>query len=222
MTDALQFWRVGPGVRVGIGDKSAERLGHYLWVLDSMALAGTIATTSADVARKANVSAALVRKDLARLGQMGTRGSGYEVATLLRGLRHRLGLSEPMPAAWIGAPALRRRINVARILARYDCPVVAVFDDEASERGEIVQDLKVRPMSALPGAATSLQLGLGVVAVDGQSAQAAAEALVRAGVTRLLNLGETPLAVPSNVVVENLSVSARLASLLARSAGGPH
>jgi redox-sensing transcriptional repressor len=216
--DALSLWRARPSTEGLAGSTAARRIGQYLWVLDGLAQAGVEAVTSAEFARKAGVRAALVRKDLARLGSLGTRSAGYEVTRLLESLREAIGLAEPRRVAWLGADALRRETRAAELLSRHNCRIVAVFDDDPDHLHGEIAELQVQPLSRLPEAARSEGITLGIIALHDERAQTGAELLVRSGVRDLLNLTETPLAVPADVTVEDLGLSARLASLLARSA----
>ena len=216
--DALSLWRARPSGEALAGSTAARRIGQYLWVLEGLAQAAVEAVTSAELARKAGVRAALVRKDLARLGSLGTRSAGYEVEGLLGSLHEAVGLAEPRRVAWLGAEALRGETRAAELLSRHKCRIVAVFDDDPDHLGTEVAEVQVQALSRVPEAVRSEGITLGIIALEDERAQAGAELLVRSGVRDLLNLTETPLAVPADVTVEDLGLSARLASLLARSA----
>ena len=68
----------------GVPTAVIARLPQLLRILDSAASRGVDTLSSDDLARRIDVSSAMVRKDLSILGFSGTRGVGYEVAALRR------------------------------------------------------------------------------------------------------------------------------------------
>src|SRR5680860_406922 len=97
-----------------IPEATVARLPIYLRSLLDMAEAtGELTVSSEELARRAGVNAAKVRKDLSYLGSYGTRGVGYDVEYLLYQMSRELGLTHDWPVVIVGIG------NLGHALANY-------------------------------------------------------------------------------------------------------
>src|SRR2546430_16779723 len=84
-----------------------------LRALVDMAERGSATVSSEELAEAAGVNPAKVRKDLSHLGTYGTRGVGYDVASLIHQIRRELGLTQHWPVLIAGVG------NLGHALANY-------------------------------------------------------------------------------------------------------
>jgi redox-sensing transcriptional repressor len=197
-----------PGRR-RIPEATVARLPVYLRILYDLAADRVASVSSERLAELAGVNAAKVRKDLSYLGSYGTRGVGYEVDYLTYQMSRELGLTHDWPVVIVGAG------NLGQALANYagfderGFPVAAVVDIDPAKVGTTIGRVPVRHIDDLPelvGAGNAI----GVIATPAAAAQDAADRLVGAGVTAILNFAPQILAVPRGVSVRKVDLAVEL------------
>ena len=186
----------------------------YLQVLVEQADHGVDNISSEGLAELAGVNAAKVRKDLSYLGSYGTRGVGYEVAYLVYQIRRELGLDHDWPVVIIGAG------NLGQALAGYGgfhergFDVVGIVDVDPDKVGTKLgrgdDAVEVRPVDELPRIVARSGVSIGVVATPPAAAQQAADQLVAAGITSVLNFAPVVLNVPAGVTVRKVDLAVEL------------
>jgi redox-sensing transcriptional repressor len=193
-----------------VPDATVSRLPVYLGILAEQAQAGVANISSDGLAELAGVNAAKVRKDLSYLGSYGTRGVGYEVGYLVYQVRRELGLTHDWPVVIVGAG------NLGQALAGYGgfgdrgFPVVGIVDVDTSKVGSVLGGLRVRHIDELPQLVQSKRINIGVLATPPAAAQDAADRLVKAGVTSILNFASVVLTVPRAIEVRKVDLAVEL------------
>ena len=197
-------------LRRRIPEATVARLPIYLRILVEQSEEEIESISSDGLAEFAGVNAAKVRKDLSYLGSYGTRGVGYEVAYLVYQIRRELGLTHDWPVVIVGAG------NLGQALAGYDgfgergFPDAGIVDIDAAKVGSVIGGVRVRHIDDLTAIVQSRRVSIGVVATPASSAQDAAERLVRAGVTSVLNFAPTVLSVPRGINVRKVDLAVEL------------
>jgi redox-sensing transcriptional repressor len=192
-----------------IPEATVARLPVYLRILYDLAADRVTSVSSERLAELAGVNAAKVRKDLSYLGSYGTRGVGYEVDYLTFQMSRELGLTHDWPVVIVGAG------NLGRALANYagfnerGFPVAALVDVDPDKVGTMIGRIPVHHLDDLPelvGAGAAI----GLVATPATAAQQAADRLVAAGVTAILNFAPMILTVPRGVTVRKVDLAVEL------------
>jgi redox-sensing transcriptional repressor len=182
----------------------------YLQILIEQSEGGIESVSSEGLAELAGVNAAKVRKDLSYLGSYGTRGVGYEVEYLVFQIRRELGLDHEWPVVIVGAG------NLGQALAGYGgfgdrgFPVGGIVDVDEAKVGSVVGGVRVRHIDELAQVVQARNISIGVIATPGPAAQPAADALVAAGVTSLLNFAPTVIGVPHGISVRKVDLAVEL------------
>jgi len=193
-----------------IPEATVARLPVYLQILIEQSDGGVESVSSEGLAELAGVNAAKVRKDLSYLGSYGTRGVGYEVEYLVFQIRRELGLDHEWPVVIVGAG------NLGQALAGYGgfngrgFPVAGIVDIDPGKVGTVVADTSVRPLDELPEIVAGGGIRIGVVATPAVAAQDAADRLIAAGVTSILNFAPMVLSVPSTISVRKVDLAVEL------------
>ena len=188
---------------------AVPRLTVYLRCLEDLP-AGVNRISSEELAARAGVNSAKVRKDLSYLGSYGVRGVGYDVEHLRFQIRRELGLTREWPLVIVGVG------NLGRALANYGgfrdqgFRVVGIFDDDPNKVGTRVGELRVEPLEALAGAVRDRGASIGVIATPPEVSQAVADVLAAAGVAAILNFAPTVVRVPAHVQVRRADFSTEL------------
>ena len=186
------------------------RLPVYLRILSEQAEDEVECVSSDRLAELAGVNAAKVRKDLSYLGSYGTRGVGYEVAYLVYQIRRELGLTHDWPVVIVGAGNLGQALAGYGGFSQRGFPVAGVVDIDESKVGTVLACVRVRHIDDLPQIVQARDVSIGVIATPPHAAQDAADRLVRAGVTSILNFAPTVLAVPRGVGVRKVDLAVEL------------
>ena len=188
-----------------------SRLPVYLRsLLDLADEGGGLTVSSEELAGRAGVNAAKVRKDLSYLGSYGTRGVGYDVEYLLYQITRELGLTQDWPTAIIGAG------NLGRALARYKgftekgFRISALFDVDPGVVGLEVGGIRVRHLDDLKEVAAEDGISVGIIATPPGSAQEVADHLVDAGVKSILNFAPAVVNVPPDVNIRKVDLAMEL------------
>jgi redox-sensing transcriptional repressor len=193
-----------------IPEATVARLPVYLRILGELADEEVDSISSEGLAELAGVNAAKVRKDLSYLGSYGTRGVGYEVAYLVYQVRRELGLTHDWPVVIVGAGNLGQALAGYNGFGERGFPVVGIVDVDPAKVGSVLGGVRVRHLDELSQIVQSKQVNIGVVATPTAAAQDAADRLVRAGVTSILNFAPVVLAVPRAVEVRKVDLAVEL------------
>ena len=193
-----------------IPEATVARLPVYLQILADRAEAGVDSISSEGLAELAGVNAAKVRKDLSYLGSYGTRGVGYEVGYLVYQIRRELGLDHDWAVVIVGAGNLGQALAGYGGFGERGFPVAGIVDVDPSKVDTVVGGTRVRHLDELAQIVRAKGVSIGVIATPPSAAQDAADRLVRAGVTSILNFAPVVLAVPAGVTVRKVDLAVEL------------
>ncbi len=193
-----------------IPEATVARLPVYLRILTELADDEVDSVSSDRLAELGGVNAAKVRKDFSYLGSYGTRGVGYEVGYLVYQIRRELGLTHDWPVVIVGAGNLGQALAGYGGFGERGFPVAAVVDIDAAKVGSLIGGARVRHIDDLPQVVQSRKLSIGVIATPGHAAQDAADRLVQAGITSILNFAPTVLSVPRAIRVRKVDLAVEL------------
>ena len=182
----------------------------YLRILNDLVDDGQNHSSSEQLAELAGVNVAKVRKDLSYLGSYGTRGVGYEVTYLVFQIQRELGLNHEWAVVIVGAGNLGQALSGYGGFGQKGFPVAGIVDVDPAKIGSVIGGVRVRHIDELPQVVASRQASIGVVATPAAAAQDAADRLVRAGVTSILNFAPVVLAVPRGVTIRKVDLAVEL------------
>jgi redox-sensing transcriptional repressor len=199
-----------------IPEATVARLALYQRILVEMVRSGTVTVSSEELAARAGVNAAKVRKDFSLLGSLGTRGTGYDTAFLVAQIERALGADRDWPVAIVGIGNLGRALANSSGFSSHGFRLTGLFDVDPSVVGERLGSLTVRHLDDLGTSFATAPPVIGVIATPAAAAQAVADALVSAGAASVLNFAPRVLVVPPGVLVRyvDLSIELQLMSFL--------
>lgn len=193
-----------------IPEATVARLPLYLRLLNTLSEEGVNQISSGQIAELAGVNAPKVRKDLSFLGSYGTRGVGYDVNYLVYQVQQVLGLNHDWPVVIVGAGNLGQALSGHGGFGDKGFPVAGIVDIDPAKIGSVIGGVRVKHLDDLAPIVAARSVSIGVVAVPAAAAQEAAERLVKAGVTSILNFAPTVLAVPSGISVRPVDLALEL------------
>ena len=200
-------------VRRGLPAATVDRLVRYCRLCVRLKAEGIENTSSQEIGGRLGYNPSQVRKDLAKIGRLGTRGSGYRVDELLNFLGGVLGKGRPWNVVLVGAGNLGSALLTHSGFERQGFRFVAVFDADPDKVGTKLGDLVVQDVSALPEVLPSLDAEIGMIAVPATAAQWVATALAENGVGAILNFAAGVISPGESVIVGNVDLAIELEKL---------
>ena len=179
-----------------------QRHATYVQVLENFSRDNVEVISSNPLAEACGVNGSQVRKDLAYFGEFGIRGVGYHVKSLIAAITSSLGVDREWRMALIGVGNLGKAIlNHGEFRSR-GFNIVGIFDCDPFKIGEIVHGLEVHCTRYLKDMVTDLNIEIGIITTPPERAQRAAQHLMDAGITSILNFAPSRIKVPDRINVE--------------------
>jgi redox-sensing transcriptional repressor len=199
--------------RPEIPRKTIYRLSIYLRCLARLRENGIGTVSSEALAKAAGVKSTQLRKDLAYFGTFGTRGLGYDVSELFKKIADELGTSRLQPVILVGVGNLGLALLSYRGFEKEGFEIIAAFDAEPKRKRDKEIKQPIYAMEALPEFIERHGVKMAIVTVPVAAVQEVTNALVQSGITGILNFAPIVLAVPEDVMVNNVNLAIELENL---------
>jgi redox-sensing transcriptional repressor len=193
--------------------KTIYRLSIYLRCLVRLRENGIGTVSSEALAKAAGVKSTQLRKDLALFGNFGTRGLGYDVAELSSKISGELGTSRLQPVVLVGVGHLGLALLSYRGFEKEGFEIVGAFDIEPKRRRDKKIPMPIYGMEELPKFVADNAVRMAILSVPAAVAQEIANKLIASGIMGILNFAPIVLAVPEDVMVNNVNLAIELENL---------
>lgn len=190
-----------------------RRLPRYYRYLGELLEEGVERISSNELSSKMHVTASQIRQDLNNFGGFGQQGYGYNVPYLYAEIGKILGLDRIHHIIIIGAG------NLGQALANYvkfekrGFKVVGIFDINPVLKGISIRGNEIRMMDELPEFLRENDVQIATLTLPKAYAEETANLLVENGIKAIWNFAHLDLAVPEDVIVENVHLSESLMRL---------
>lgn len=192
-----------------IPEATIARLASYLRALTALAETRD-AISSEELAAESGVNSATLRRDLSHLGTYGVRGVGYEIELLIAEIGRALGSHHRYRVALVGVG------NLGAALAGYPgfvsrgLTIGALFDVDPRRIGQLAGGIPIHDIADIDAICRREDITIGVIATPQSAAQAAADALVGAGVRAILAFSPGVIHVPADVDLRTVDLAVEL------------
>ena len=190
-----------------------SRLPQYVRALTSLNDQGVSVVSSQQLGDMIQMTPAQIRKDLSYFGRFGKQGRGYSVKFLLGELRRILGLDRAWKVCLVGVGRLGRAILSYPGFGPQGFDIVAAFDADPRQVGQMVGGIMVQPMHRMEEVLDEFGIQIAIVAVPVAQVQEVFSQLVGCGVGAIVNYAPTNPQVPHNVRVRNIDPVLALQSM---------
>ena len=190
-----------------------RRLPRYYRYLGELLEEGVERISSNELSSKMHVTASQIRQDLNNFGGFGQQGYGYNVPYLYAEIGKILGLDRTHHIIIIGAG------NLGQALANYvkfekrGFKVVGIFDINPVLKGISIRGNEIRMMDDIPEFLREIDVQIATLTLPKAYAEETANLLVENGIKAIWNFAHLDLAVPEDVIVENVHLSESLMRL---------
>ncbi len=197
----------------GISSLTLNRLSVYLRCLRQLQDSDVTHVSSSQLAQQFELSAALIRKDLAQFGEFGIRGTGYRVDDLVESLIKVLGLDRAHNLAVVGLGSLGSAL--ARYLSINDKPfrIVAAFDVDGRKVGHKIGHLTIHHSREIREIIPQTGAQIAVLSVPESAAQRCYDDLADCGIKAVLNFAPVQLKQAPSVRTKSVDFQINLEEL---------
>jgi redox-sensing transcriptional repressor len=187
-------------------------MSRYRRLLQALRDSGVESIYSHQLARHAVVSAAQVRRDLMVIGYSGSPNRGYDVEACIESISSFLDGAVRQEVALVGVGNIGHAVLAHFADKSPSVAIVAAFDVDPALTDTRIHGVRCVDAARVEELVRDLGIQIAVLTVPGEAAQGAAETLVRAGVKSIISFAPTPLALPNEIFVEYMDITAALES----------
>ncbi len=189
------------------------RLPRYYRYLGELLEEGVERISSNDLSIRMKVTASQIRQDLNNFGGFGQQGYGYNVKYLYTEIAKILGIDRQHNLIIIGSGNLGQAIANYANFERRGFIVKGMFDVNPRLIGLVVRGIEIRGVEELEKFIVEHEVQIAALTIPKTKAPEIADRLVKAGIKAIWNFAHVDLAVPDDVVVENVHLSESLMRL---------
>jgi redox-sensing transcriptional repressor len=193
-----------------ISTRSVERLSIYRRALLHSKHEFGPSVYSHQLAQACQLTAAQVRRDLMAIGYSGNPNSGYDVKRLLSSLATFLDSQDGRSVAIVGMGYLGRAIAAFLSNRSQKIQLMAAFDVDLDKIGMTFSGVHCYSVRQMQEVLEESGIDIGIITVPAEQAQHAAEQLVAAGVSGILNFAPMVLRLHERIYVENIDMTVAL------------
>lgn len=199
-----------------IPEPTLKRLTKYYQYLNAKAATSADMISCTEIAGDLSLTPIQVRKDLQMAGAQGRPRLGYEISELVRTLSLSLGYDNINEAFLIGAGNFGHLLLNYKGFSEYGFKIVAAFDNNPVKIGGSVNGVKVMNIDKFRNLAGRMKVKIGIITVNADAAQEAADLMVASGIEAIWNLTHAVINVPDNVIIVDVDLGASLSILLSK------
>ena len=189
------------------------RLPRYYRYLGELLEEGVERISSNDLSIRMKVTASQIRQDWNNFGGYGQQGYGYNVKYLYTEIAKILGIDRQHNLIIIGSGNLGQAIANYANFERRGFIVKGMFDVNPRLIGLVVRGIEIRGVEELEKFIVEHEVQIAALTIPKTKAPEIADRLVKAGIKAIWNFAHVDLAVPDDVVVENVHLSESLMRL---------
>ncbi|OHB59934.1 MAG: redox-sensing transcriptional repressor Rex [Planctomycetes bacterium RBG_13_46_10] len=195
-----------------IPNETIRRLPIYMRALLFSKEQGRQSISSQDLSRFIGTNSAQIRKDFSYFGDFGTKGVGYNIDNLVKEIKKILKLDIDKRVALVGVGNLGSAVIAYPGFKMFGFDITAAFDIDPKKISRKIKNIVIENISKIPSLRDK-EINLAIIAVPRQAAQEMTDALVKAGVTGILNFSPCYITVPKKVKVITIDIAMDLARL---------
>ncbi len=199
-----------------IPEPALRRLPWYLAYVKLLQQEGEEYVSSTQIAKKINVDASQIAKDLSFVSITGKTRVGYEVNSLVKVLESFLGFNKRHKAVLFGVGSLGAALLQDSGLSQYGLEVISGYDIRPEIIGKEINNIPVYHIDQFKTQQTIQPISIGIVTVPVNKAQEIADYMIEQGIKAIWNFTPFRINVPKDIVIQNTSLYAHLAVMFNR------
>lgn len=191
-----------------------KRLPLYYRFVNTLQMKGIDRVNSKTISEALDIDSATIRRDFSYFGELGKKGYGYNVLSLLEFFKSEISESDTIRIGLVGVGNLGKALLSYNFSIHNDMIITAAFDVDSNVIGTKVGEVVVKDMKDLKQILKKENLDVVILTTPGEAAQAAADQLVEANIKGIMNFTPKRIDVPEDVSVHQIDLGIELQSLL--------
>jgi redox-sensing transcriptional repressor len=193
---------------------TAKRLSLYYRTLRMLFDQGVARVNSSELSEALQIDSATIRRDFSYFGELGKRGFGYDVESLMKFFEKTLNDETVTEVALIGVGNLGQALLNYNFAMANGFKVVAAFDKDEEKVGTVQNGISIYSMNELEEILKEKNIRVVILTVPVRVAQDLTDKLVNMGIEGILNFSPIRLLTPSNVVVQSVDLTSEMQTLI--------
>lgn len=169
---------------------------------------------SKTISEALDIDSATIRRDFSYFGELGKKGYGYNVESLLEFFKGEISESDVIRIGLVGVGNLGKALLSYNFSIHDDMVITEAFDIDADVVGTQIGKVVVKDMDAIHDILKKGNLDVVIITTPGRAAQEVADQLVASNIKGILNFTPSRIDVPDNVSVHHIDLGVELQSLL--------
>lgn len=199
-----------------IPEPTIRRLPWYLTYAKLLRDEGETYVSSTQIAKKTDLSASQIAKDLSYVDISGKTRVGYPLDDLIAVLETFLGFSAQHKAIVFGVGSLGGALLADSGLEQFGLKIIAGFDVDVSVVNDKTDRVPVYYADEFLERNKKLQAEIGVLTVPPGMAQEVSDFMIRGGIKGIWNFTPFRIRVPEGIVLQNTLLYSHLAVMFNR------
>ncbi|HDA0383975.1 MAG: redox-sensing transcriptional repressor Rex [Staphylococcus aureus] len=200
--------------QVKIPRATLKRLPLYYRFVSSLKSKGIDRVNSKAISDALQIDSATIRRDFSYFGELGKKGYGYNIDSLLDFFKSELSESDMIKIAIVGVGNLGKALLTYNFSIHDDMTITEAFDVKEDVIGQKIGNVIVKDNDELITTLKKEEIDVVILTTPERVAQKIADELVQAGVKGILNFTPGRINTPSDVQVHQIDLGIELQSLL--------
>ena len=200
--------------QVKIPRATLKRLPLYYRFVSSLKSKGIDRVNSKAISDALQIDSATIRRDFSYFGELGKKGYGYNIDSLLDFFKSELSESDMIKIAIVGVGNLGKALLTYNFSIHDDMTITEAFDIKEDIIGQKIGNVIVKDNKELIATLKKEEIDVVILTTPERVAQKIADELVQAGVIGILNFTPGRINTPSDVQVHQIDLGIELQSLL--------
>ncbi|HDH6684105.1 TPA: redox-sensing transcriptional repressor Rex [Staphylococcus aureus] len=200
--------------QVKIPRATLKRLPLYYRFVSSLKSKGIDRVNSKAISDALQIDSATIRRDFSYFGELGKKGYGYNIDSLLDFFKSELSESDMVKIAIVGVGNLGKALLTYNFSIHDDMTITEAFDVKEDIIGQKIGNVIVKDNDELITTLKKEEIDVVILTTPERVAQKVADELVQAGVKGILNFTPGRINTPSDVQVHQIDLGIELQSLL--------
>ncbi|HCU8959520.1 TPA: redox-sensing transcriptional repressor Rex [Staphylococcus aureus] len=200
--------------QVKIPRATLKRLPLYYRFVSSLKSKGIDRVNSKAISDALQIDSATIRRDFSYFGELGKKGYGYNIDSLLDFFKSELSESDMIKIAIVGVGNLGKALLTYNFSIHDDMTITEAFDVKEDVIGQKIGNVIVKDNDELVTTLKKEEIDVVILTTPERVAQKVADELVQAGVKGILNFTPDRINTPSDVQVHQIDLGIELQSLL--------
>ncbi|MGX6969901.1 redox-sensing transcriptional repressor Rex [Vagococcus bubulae] len=193
---------------------TAKRLPLYYRYLKFLFDSGKKKVSSTELSEAVKVDSATIRRDFSYFGELGKRGYGYDVESLMTFFAKTLNEDRLTNVALVGVGNLGHALLNYRFHQSDSIRISAAFDVNPDIVGRILDGVPVYNANEMVEQIRAQHIDVAILTVPPTHAQENADRLVEAGIKGIMNFTPIRINVPKEVQIQNVDLTNEMQTLI--------